>query len=93
MSLPVGKDACWEKLRRGILAHQPSVTIPARPGGLALLAGLLPAGAGLRLFSALLSGSPAGGAAGAVWLWCAAFLILTAALRERRLRSGGEARI
>ena len=54
---------------------------------------LLPAGAGLRLFSALLSGSPAGGAAGAVWLWCAAFLILTAALRERRLRSGGEARI
>lgn len=40
MSLPVGKDACWEKLRRGILAHQPSVTIPARPGGLALLAEL-----------------------------------------------------
>ena len=63
------------------------------PEGFRRLGALLPAGAGLRLFSALLSGSPAGGAAGAVWLWCAAFLILTAALRERRLRSGGEARI
>ena len=63
------------------------------PEGFRRFGELLPAGAGLRLFSALLSSSPAGSAAGAVWLWFAVFLILSATVRELRLRGGGEGRI
>ncbi len=63
------------------------------PEGFRRFGELLPAGAGLRMFSALVSGSPTGSAAGAVWLWLALFLILSAAVREIRLRRGEEGKI